>query len=515
MPRQPYVPFEDSVYRPLEHIWSLRGVAPDKPQAQLGDDYLTSALNFVVRNGVVSKRDGYAVDPVSGGTVAGPSTCSGLFEYFSPSNGATLLMGGESAIRVYIAGIPVIFTGSGSISHDPTIANLSFFTSMRTASSGFRVIHVNGKNPPSWWAGSTAAGFATLTTAVVGACAIAWKNHLLQGDTTDTADGRLECRVRWSALGSPAIWTGTASAGNIDLTDANGSGVQNFMPLGRVLAVYKEQAVHALVYKAAPLYFTQTVLHPRLSTMSRRSVCMIENGDRHFVLSREGAVLYDGQTVRPIGADRVDQTIFRSMSWPNASRTWCCWNAADREILLGIFTNSGVMRVWIYSLQYDAWWETDLPFWIADTAYYLYDRPRLVALNRNDTALYNPFNSATTDTTSNNPISCSIQTGLYDYGAWENKGLLSVCASISPTPNSAVTVTLTKAAQPSPLVTPSFTSSQTVVVSLGQSPVKFDFRRTERFIGYRLAEGPSTDSLKIDRLIPEVTERTARRIKTT
>lgn len=515
MPRQPYVPAEESVYRPFEHKISAKGVAPDLPIEAIGDNFLSSALNFVVRNGRVQKRDGYqrvTTTDASATTIVIPSTSNGIFEFVSPSNGATLIFSGLVDMRAYIAGATAGFTVSDGLTHDPGFQDANFFTSIRTASSGFRVVHVNGRNNPSWWTGATGADFVTLTTAVVGACAIAWKSHLLQGDTTDTADGHLESRIHWSALGSPAVWTGTASAGNIDLTDANGTGVQNMIPLRTVLAVYKEEAVHALVYKASPLYYTQSLLHPTLSTVSRRAICTIENGERHFVLTKEGAIIWDGQTVKPIGANRVDKTILAQIHWPFRQRCWAAWNAGDREICLGINLIDNTMKVWIYNLDYDAWWETNYNFWAMAPAQNFFNTPRMVATIRDTNRILLPFQGEPADDITLDAFSCSLQTGLYDYGAMENKGLMQMAATFSPGTGSSVTVSISKSSQANPLITPSFTSAQSMTSTGGAALQKIDFRRSERWLGYRLTEGASTNRLVVDRLIPYVTERTNTRV---
>lgn len=515
MPRQPYVPLEESVYRPTEHKLSRRGVAPDLPIEDLHDNYLSSALNFLVRNGRVQKRDGYNALLSGGGTPNSfASAMTGLIEWVSPSNGPTLVAGGLGGIYGITSGSGGTFQVAGSISHDPTLSHSTFFTTMRTASSGFRIVHVNGKNLPSWWTGATGAAFATLTTSVIGACAIAWKSHLLMGDTTvATGDGALNVRINWSALGSPAIWSGTASAGSIDLTDANGSGVQNMLPLRTVLAVYKEEAVHSLIYKAAPFYFTQSILHPTLSTIGRRTVCSIDNGERHFVMTKEGAVIWDGQTVRQIGVDRVDKTILQSIVWAYRERCWAAWNPVDREILIGIVTTGTVPnRVWVYNLQYDSWWETDLPWLHAHPIYNFFNTPQVIASTNDSTRIWLGFQGAPGDTTAQSSLSCSLQTGLYDYGAFENKALFQIAATLSPGTGSSVTVSLSKASQANPLATPSFTSAQSITVTGSPHTQKVDFRRTERFIGYRLTEGASTDRLVVDRLIPYITERTNTRI---
>jgi hypothetical protein len=366
MPRSPFTPFDESVYRPIIHSVPLKGVAPDKPVEELGNEYLVSARNFLVRNGRVVKREGYSnyypADPSSMTNVI-----MGGMEFISTRAPASATLVVSTTTAFFINQPDPISTGwaavTGPSAQSGTGSNPVFFCSIMTASNGQQIIGTNGVNYPSQWAGTTTANFAILSTSVIGACIIPWKNHLLLGDTTDTGDGAIITRVHWSALGDPTVWFGTASAGSIDLTESNASRVLNMVPMRNFIAVYKEQGVHAMSYRASPLWFTQSVLHPTLSAISRRAMTPIHAGEQHFVLTKDGAVLWDGQTVVPIGRDRVDRTILGQLNWAAREVVWAQWWSANEEVILAIPTGTAVApnALWIYSLTHDAWWEQKFP----------------------------------------------------------------------------------------------------------------------------------------------------------
>ena len=218
MERTPYTPLSESIYAPVPHRLSTQGgAAPDRPVDGLGDQFLASAKNFVVRDGRIRRREG--TDTKIGATeTVGQGVAFSEFETID--NSTFIVLASPTAFYYYDV------TGDAWVDITTTartaaVTRAQFFYAMRTATSGLRLINVNGVDPPSWWAGSTSTTFIQVSTAVVGACGAVWRSHFLQGDTTDTADGHVSSRVHWSALGDPTVWSGTASAGSLDLIDSN------------------------------------------------------------------------------------------------------------------------------------------------------------------------------------------------------------------------------------------------------------------------------------------------------
>ena len=507
-----YTSLQDTIYQPVAHQISTHGVAPDRPHESLGDNYLASALNFYVRDGRVQKRGGLS-------TIIGATAFSGtpqtLFE-FSPVGAA------GSAILVAAAPADFYYTTGSNWTNITTTARTGlvnfaqpiFFTTFLTASAGQWLVSVNGVDPPCRWSGSTSSAFINFTTAVVGACVTSWHAHLLQGDTTDTGDGHITTRVHWSALGDSHTWSGTASAGFLDLMSLNATRVMNLVAMRTTLLAYKEEGVHALIYKASPFYFTQVEMHGLISVVSRRAIAPIQSGDIHFVMTRDGAILWDGQSVRPIGKDRVDKTILNQINFDFRESLSCTWWPLENEVIITIpGPNSGggaPVRCWIYSLTHDAWWEQDLSLLTVFASTTTYGGRRLIGGLSGSAFPMRLFESLA-DGTASAAISSSIQTGFYDYDQFNHKDIYKTHVVFGPGTGLTSTIQLSKAGQENSIVTPTFASAQSLTSTGGPGLPFVDYRLTNRWISYRITHTAASEICQVAAIIPELTPRTGRR----
>lgn len=504
-PQKDYKPIGDSVYVPIPYEVPMGGVAPDLPLDVLGDQYLASSLNFQIRYGRVRRREGY--DTVIGSNGNPQSAAIELFEWIPYDNSARITIATPTKFYYWDTAGDA-WVDITTTARTGTYSNPVFFSSMRTSSSGLRLISVNGVDPPAWWTGGTSTAFIYMSTAVVGACGIVWRSHFLQGDTTDTADGQVRTRVHWSALGDPTVWSGTASAGSLDLLDGNASKVLTFIPLKNTLVAYKEEGAHALLYKPAPFYFTQQLLHGGITLVARKAACAILNGDAHFVFTREGAIIYDGQAVDPIGRGKVDRFLVESINWRARDVIWTHWCPVTQEVFLGLPTDSAtsINAVWIYNYQYKSWWETDLTYITSNTIYRPFNLPHIMGSAAGVAKVYHQWNGVD-DTTAATTISSSIQTGLLNYGAVEHKEISKFGAIISPASGSSTTVNITRASTENPLIALTYDSGQQLTVTSAHGFPRIDYKQTDRWMSWRLTHSGASETLSVRTFIPYLTVR--------
>ncbi len=507
MAEQQFVGFDATLYQPQPLPPPLGGSVRDFPNDSLADHQLASSMNFVVRNGVVTQRPGY--ETLLGSTGALTSTPMTMIEWVPYSQSARVVLGSLAALYYYDYTGDTWPTITGT-ARTGTVDNPIFFTPMRTASSGLRLITVNGVDPPAWWTGSTSTTFTYMTTAVIGACCVVWKSHFVQGDVTTSADGRVAPRVQWSALGDPTVWTGTASTGTLDLLDGNASRIMCFWPLRSQLLAYKEEGVHALVYKPSPFYFTQSLLHASLTTMSRRGIVPIENGDRHFVFSKNGLLIWDGQNLSKIGKRLgVDREILTTLNWSARETIWTAYWPETEEILIGIPTGSNTRpnRIWIFNLQHDSWWETDLDFLGASPIYNVFSPPRFLGAHPAVNKVYQLF-TGLGDGTGGTAINSSLLTKLYTFGQpTMQKGLLSIGALIGPGTALTTTIGLQRAVTENPLLSTglTFDSTTDLTVTAGSiAEAKADRRVTGKYLQLKICHSAAQETVQIHRLIPNV-----------
>ncbi len=362
--RQPtYSPLQDSVYTAIEYPAHTNGAAPDISVANRDGTYYIFAQNVLPRGSRVVTREGAELQ--IGTTVA--DTYLGGYEWILPNGSAVTVAAFSTGIyylntagNTWSTVIASAFTAVASAAHVDWVP-------MRTSSSGIRLICVPespataaAPEPVRWWTGATTTSFIVLATAVQGNCGISWKSHFLLGDTTDTGDGHIPYRVHWSALGDPTVWSGTASAGSIDLLDGNTSKVLRFLPLRRELVAYKEFGAHAITYKGNPFWFTQSLLSEQINPLGRNAICSVNNGDAHFLFTSDGFLLWDGQSVKYIGKDKVDRSTLSILDWTRQQYISCFYYPPTREVWVSHPCRPGSsitdFKVWVYSLDYDSWW---------------------------------------------------------------------------------------------------------------------------------------------------------------
>ena len=362
-----YAPIDDSIYEPIEYLVPSKGIAPDLSPAQCGKDFLLNASNFLWRDGRVWTRPGF-FEYLGTGNFVGPVLGIAAWEVLvSGVTSAHLVAASQSAtgggLIYYLDGANNAFVNAVASAYTTLNSGAEVeFHPMRTASAGYRLIAVaaalssDSHEPLKYWTGATATTFINLSTTTMGSHGIVWKSHFVIGDTTDTGDGKLGYRVHWSALGDPSVWTGTASAGSLDLIDANTSPIIKFLPLRRNLIVYKSKGIHSLAYKDPPFYFTQSLENESLEPLSSKAIVPVLDGDAHFIATHEGVILWDGQTIERIGRGRIDRTIYETLAYNYASLTSAFFWPYTNEVFLTIPTSSSTFTIYVYNFTSQSWW---------------------------------------------------------------------------------------------------------------------------------------------------------------
>lgn len=509
--QRPQFSLDSSLYKPQPLPIPLGGVVNDIPPDQIQDTQLLTALNFVVRQGVLTQRPGYETLI---GTTAGINSTPGTLVEFVPDNQSAMIILGALTGFAYSTG--GAWTDISTTARTGTINTPVMFVPMQIASAAFRLISVNGTDPPAWYTGATASAFVNMTTAVIGACGAVWRSHFLQGDVRTPTDGRIASMVAWSMLGDPTTWHNssptTASAGFVKLQDGNATRVMNFMPLNGQLLAYKEEGVHVLVYKGSPFYFTQYLLHGSLTCLSRRGMVSINNGDQHAVVTKESPlILWDGQNLSDVGFP-IATNIRANMNWAARETVWVQYWPLTNEILVAIPTGSNTRpnRVWIYHLYYKSWWETDLDFLHAQPIYNIWSPPRLLGAHPAVNKVYQVF-SGYGDGTGATAISSSLSTKLYNFGAEYHKGLSELSVFVNPGTGTTTTVTLSRAWTENPLQALTYDTGNTITVAAGVRRPKADTRITGAYLSFRLTHTAAGETAVLERLIPYLMLRTGER----
>lgn len=117
--------------------------------------------------------------------------------------------------------------------------------------------------------------------------------------------------VRWCAINNATSWTADAAT-MADLQDLPGdSGHVQRVIGGEYGTIMQERAIYRMTFVGSPLVFQFDKVHSNIGAYSPQS-CV---GYRNYVffLSEDGFQMFDGVTITPIGAGKVDRTFFNDL----------------------------------------------------------------------------------------------------------------------------------------------------------------------------------------------------------
>ena len=163
-------------------------------------------------------------------------------------------------------------------------------------------------------------------------------------------------RVQWSDINDEADWT-SGGASQSDYQDIPDGGNIKGITGGEFGVILLERSIVRMSYIGAPLFFQFDTISRTLGCYEHGSVA--QYGPLTFFLSDDGFYVCDGQTVKPIGAEKVDRWFFDDSDPSNIDKmstavdpirktvSWCYPNTRAGQTIL------------IYNWQVQRWTYVD------------------------------------------------------------------------------------------------------------------------------------------------------------
>lgn len=267
---------------------------PDQPG-------LTGAL--MDAKNVVSQAVGY-----------GPLPSAATFSQQASENLTTLIAGKTplSATKLFAAGSTKIFDVSGvgvltNVSkaggYTPNANNDRF----RFTQFGNVIIGTNFNNPMQAFTLGTSTLFADLAaSAPVCKYLTVVRDFVVTGYTLESSVN-YPTRVRWSDINDETNWT-SGPTSQADYQDLPDGGHIVGMRGGEFGLVFCEKAVYRMTYIGTPLIFQFDNISRGKGCIAASSIAQTQGVT--FFLSDDGFYLCDGQSVMPIGAEKIDRWFF-------------------------------------------------------------------------------------------------------------------------------------------------------------------------------------------------------------
>lgn len=218
------------------------------------------------------------------------------------------------------------------------------------------VIATNFTDVPQKWVLGTSSAFADLSATapkarymgVVG-------DFLVVGNVDDSTDGNVPSRVAWGPINNPeGVWTPSQTT-QADFQDLKAGGEITGVVGGEYGSILCRTAVYRMTYVGVPLIF-------RFDEVSRNTGCVApgsvaSHGAITIFLSEDGFVLFDGQQLAPIGANKVDSWFDEYVSGGGYGRISATMDPA-RKLYLCAFPADGQdspSRILIYNWELNRW----------------------------------------------------------------------------------------------------------------------------------------------------------------
>ena len=310
---------------------------PDRPGIT---GALTEAFN------VVPKTDGYG--PLASIAVLSEPASEALIEIFAGKfSGATTLFaaGATKLFRFNSATLALddvskLDTGS-PISYSAT--NDWNFTQF-----GNVIIAANGQNTMQAWALGSAANFDDLRASAPSASYVT----VVRDFVVAARDATFTNRVYWSDINDETNWTPSTTSQS-DFQDIPDGGDIVGITGGEIGLIFLERAIYRMSYIGSPLFFQFDAISRNLGCFEPKSIA--QYGQTVFFLSDDGFYACDGQTVTPIGVERIDKFFFSNADISEIENMSSAVDPTNKLVIWCYRNNDGNQELLIYNWQINRW----------------------------------------------------------------------------------------------------------------------------------------------------------------
>lgn len=214
------------------------------------------------------------------------------------------------------------------------------------------VIAANGAQKLQAWTLGSSTAFADLAAAAPIASYVSVVRDFVVAANISSYPNR----VQWSDINDETNWT-SGPASQSDYQDIPDGGNIVGITGGEFGVVLLEQAVVRMSYIGAPFFFQFDTISRSLGCYEAGSIA--QYGPLTFFLSDDGFYICDGQSVKPIGAEKVDRWFFDDLDPANIGKMSAAIDPVRKVVSWSYPNTRAGKSILIYNWQVQRWTYAD------------------------------------------------------------------------------------------------------------------------------------------------------------
>lgn len=229
-----------------------------------------------------------------------------------------------------------------------TASAYSATTQWQFAQFGVKVIASNGQNVLQSWTIGSSSNFADIAAAAPTASYVATVRDFVVGCKSASNPNR----VFWSDINDETDWV-AGVASQSDTQDIPDGGEIRGITGGEYGVILLERSIVRMTYIGAPLFFQFDNVTTSLGCYEGRSI--VRYGGATYFLSDDGFYVTDGQSVKPIGAERVDRWFFDNCDPDKLDEISTAVDPVNKNVMWCFTTIFNTKQLLVYNWAVNRW----------------------------------------------------------------------------------------------------------------------------------------------------------------
>jgi hypothetical protein len=161
-----------------------------------------------------------------------------------------------------------------------------------------------------------------------------------------------ESKVYWSDINNELVWTPSSSV-QADAQVLPDGGDITGIAGGEYGLIFLEKAIYRMTYAGSPFFFQFDAISRSLGCIANGSIAQL-SGITYF-LADDGFYACNGQTVTPIGAEKVDRWFFENVSISKVTNEMSATVDPVRSLIIWVVPTAAGNKLLIYSQKLNRW----------------------------------------------------------------------------------------------------------------------------------------------------------------